>query len=87
MGEGNVDVNRIISSYIVLYIECYCIWCHFNTQLAPPDSPMRLSWETFVGKDPIHNLPSNNDDALASVLKGNAEVYNVNNHPFSITFT
>ncbi|XP_042867604.1 glutamate receptor ionotropic, delta-1-like [Penaeus japonicus] len=39
--------------------------------LAPPGSPMRLSWETFVGKDPINNLPSNNDDALNSVLKGN----------------
>ncbi|KAK3876549.1 hypothetical protein Pcinc_018677 [Petrolisthes cinctipes] len=38
--------------------------------LAPTNSPMKLSWEKFVGKDPINNLPSNNDDALASVLKG-----------------
>ncbi|XP_071515842.1 glutamate receptor ionotropic, kainate glr-3-like [Panulirus ornatus] len=38
--------------------------------LAAPNSPMRLSWEQFVGKDPVNNLPSNNDDALANVLKG-----------------
>ncbi|XP_042230992.1 glutamate receptor ionotropic, delta-1-like [Homarus americanus] len=38
--------------------------------LAPPNSPMRLSWEHIVGKDPANNLPSNNDDALTNVLKG-----------------
>ncbi|XP_069970501.1 glutamate receptor ionotropic, kainate glr-3-like [Penaeus vannamei] len=38
--------------------------------LAPPGSPMRLAWDTFVGKDPVNNLPNNNDDALNSVLKG-----------------
>ncbi|XP_063876644.1 glutamate receptor ionotropic, kainate glr-3-like isoform X2 [Scylla paramamosain] len=38
--------------------------------LAPVGSPMRMSWEKMVGKDPIKNLPDNNDDALASVLQG-----------------
>lgn len=32
---------------------------------------MRLSWEKMVIKDPVGNLPSSNDDALASVLEGN----------------
>jgi len=41
-----------------------------NPQLAPKDSPMRLAWEKHVVKNPTTNLPTNNDDALDSVMEG-----------------
>lgn len=46
-------------------------------QLAPKDSPMQMSWEKMVVKDPVGNLPSSNDDALDSVLKGDALIIHV----------
>ena len=40
---------------------------------------MKLSWDKFVGKDPDKNLPSNNDDALSSVLEGKGIYLNLCN--------
>ncbi|MPC08147.1 hypothetical protein E2C01_000723 [Portunus trituberculatus] len=59
----------IKDSFIYAAIWSYSYRC-FLFQLAPVGSPMRMSWEKMVGKDPIKNLPYNNDDALASVLQG-----------------